>query len=298
MDLALLQEKNLVDVWKQKEVRRRKSRKKIGPSLKDPKRRINNIDFSAIFLALINVLAKVILLVACFYGIFLSYRFATESPYFTVSEMNIAGQERLTDEELKTWIGPIIGRNIFQLKLNKISQRLADHPWVYSASIRRVFPQGIYVELKERTPFAKIQLERLYIMDNYGVLLEIEKKSVSELPTITGIKVENPKIGSNVADKEIINGLKMIHSFNQLPVFNKNPINNVHIKNRNRVVFNTQNKDIKIYIRPEIAEEGFKNLVLALSVIEKNEEALSFIDLSFKNKVIAKHKNKVKRDFL
>ncbi len=297
MDLALLQGKNLVDVWRQKEVRQRKSRKKIGLSMKEPKRETTNSNFSAIFFTLTNVLAKVILLVACCYGIFSSYRFATQSPYFTVSEMNIAGQERLTDGELKKWIGPIIGRNIFQLKLDKISQKIVEHPWIYSVSIRRVFPKGIYVELKERTPFAKIQLERLYIMDNYGVLLEMGKESVNELPTITGVDVKNPKIGSNVAGKEIIDGLKMIHSFNQLPVFSQNPINNVHIKNRNRVVFNTHKKDIKIYIRPEIAEEGFKNLVLALSVIEKKEEELSLIDLSFKNRVIIK-KNKVKRDFL
>ena len=58
-------------------------------------------------------------------------------------------------------------------------------------------------------------------------------------------------------------------------------------------MFNTRKKDIKIYMRQEIAEEGFKNLVLALSVIGKNEKELSFIDLSFKNKVIVKHKNKV-----
>ena len=42
-------------------------------------------------------------------------------------------------------------------------------------------------------------------------------------------------------------------------------------------------------MRPEIAQESFKNLVLALDAIEKNGQNLSYIDLSFKNKIVLKH---------
>ena len=50
-------------------------------------------------------------------------------------------------------------------------------------------------------------------------------------------------------------------------------------------------------MRPEIAEKSFKNLVLALGAIEKNEKDLSYIDLSFKNRVVIKHRDEVKRSF-
>ena len=50
-------------------------------------------------------------------------------------------------------------------------------------------------------------------------------------------------------------------------------------------------------MRPEIAQESFKNLVLALGAIEKNEKDISYIDLSFKNRVVVKHHNEVKREF-
>jgi hypothetical protein len=49
-------------------------------------------------------------------------------------------------------------------------------------------------------------------------------------------------------------------------------------------------------MRPEIAREGFKNLVLALDAIEKNGQGLSYIDLSFKNKIVVKHRKEVKRE--
>ena len=297
MDLVLLEEKNLADAWKQKEARQRKNREKNEFSGRKSKWGTTNLDFGSIFLTLTTGLAKIVLLVACSYGILSSYRFITQSPRFNVNEMNLVGQKRLSSEELKSWIGPIIGKNIFQLELDKISQRLVEHAWGQSASARRIFPQGIYVEIKERTPFAKVQLGQVYVMDNYGVLLGTEVGDANKLPTITGIKAQNFKLGSNVANEEIIRGLKMMHSLNQLSMFENNQIDNVHISSRSRITFSTHNQDTEIHMRPEIAAESFQNLVLALDVIEKNEQDLSYIDLSFKNRVIVKHRKEAKGEF-
>ena len=297
MDLALLEEKNLVNVWKQKGSYQSKTRNENGFSGRKSKREETNLDLGSIFLTLITGLAKIILVVACFYGIFSSYRFITHSPRFNINEINLVGHKRLSNEELSSWIEPIIGKNIFKLELDRISKRLVEHPWIQSASARRVFPQGIYVEIKERTPFAKIQMEQVYVMDNYGVLLGSDLRGANKLPTITGIKMKNPKIGSNVADEEIIRGLKMMRSLNQLPMFEKNPIDNVHISSRYRITFSTNTQDVKVHMRPEIAQESFKNLVLALGAIEKNEKDLNYIDLSFKNRVVVKHRGEVKREF-
>jgi len=297
MDLALLEEKKLVNVWKQNGSYQRKTRNENRFSGRKSKREETSLDFGSIFLTLIPGLAKIVMVVACFYGIFSSYRFLTHSPRFSINEINLVGHKRLSNEELSSWIEPIIGKNIFKLELDRISKRLVEHPWIQSASARRVLPQGIYVEIQERTPFAKIQMEQVYVMDNYGVLLGSELRGTNKLPTITGIKMKNPKIGSNVADEEIIRGLKMMHSLNQLSMFEKNPIDNVHISSRYRITFSTHTQDIKVHMRPEIAEESFKNLVLALGAIEKNEKDLSYIDLSFKNRVVVKHRGEVKREF-
>ena len=297
MDLALLEEKNLVNIWKQKGPYHRKARNKNGFSERKSKREESSFDLGSVILTLITGLAKMVLVVACSYGIFSSYRFITQSPRFNINEINLVGHKRLSNEELNSWIEPIIGKNIFKLELDRISKRLVEHPWIQSASARRVFPQGIYVEIKERTPFAKIQMEQVYVMDNYGVLLGAGLRGTNKLPTITGIKMKNPKIGSNVADEEIIRGLKMMRSLNQLPMFEKNPIDNVHISSRYRITFSTNTQDVKVHMRPEIAQESFKNLVLALGAIEKNEKDLSYIDLSFKNRVVVKHRGEVKREF-
>ena len=297
MDLALLEEKNLINLWKQKQADQRKSRKKSGLAGKNSKREKTSLDLGSIFAALTAGLAMVILIVACLYGIYSGYRFMTHSPRFNINEMNLVGHQRLSTEDLTSWIGPTIGKNIFQLDLNEISKKLAKHPWVQSASARRVLPQGIHVELKERTPFVRIQLDQVYVMDNYGILLGPGGGDFNKLPLITGIKVKHPELGNNVADEEIIRGLKAMHYLNLLPMFGKNPIDKVHINNRSRITFVTHNQNIKVHMRPGMARESFKNLMLALDTIGKNEQDFSYIDLSFKNKVVIKHRKAVKRDF-
>jgi len=284
----------MISTWKQNEFYQGKNQKETGFSERKSKRKGVNINLSSFFLDIINGLAKVVLIVIFFYGIFMSYRFINQSPYFNINKINLVGQKQLSNEELSSWIGPIIGENIFKLELNEISKRLVGHPWIKSASVRRVFPQGIYVEIKERVPFAKIQLEQVYVMDNYGVLLGANVIGKNNLPTITGVKTKNRKIGNNIAEEEIISGLKMMHSLNRLSIFEKNQIDNIHITNRHRITFSTHTKNIKVHMRPDIAQESFENLVVTLGVIEKNEKNLSDIDLSFKNRIVIKHGNKVK----
>ena len=120
MNLALLEEKNLVDVWKHKETRQRKSRKKDEFSIRKSKWRINSFDFGSVILTLAKGLTKIILLIACFYVTFLSYKFVNHSPYFNIDEVAMVGNKRVSNEALNTWIGPIVGRNIFQLNFKNV----------------------------------------------------------------------------------------------------------------------------------------------------------------------------------
>jgi cell division protein FtsQ len=289
MTLTLLQEKNLASVWGKKQPIKQQSLKLNGRTEAKVKRETTSFDLVFLFTNIIGALAKAILIAAFFYAVFTGYRFVTHTPYFEINTVNTTGIKHLSTEELNTWAGTIIGKNIFQLDLKEFSKKLAAHPWIHSSSVKRVFPQGINIEINERTPFARIKLDKLYIMDNYGVLLGKETSNITKLPLITGIKAKNPAPGNNVADKEIIRGLKAMHNLNLLPIFKKNPIKSVHINSKSRITFLTQNQDIRVYMRPGMIQQGLKSLMLVIDTIEKHEPSLKHIDLSFKNKVVIKN---------
>ncbi len=288
MNLTLLQEKNLVPVFGKRQPIKQQSLNLNGKTEGKVKRKTINFDLAFLFTNIVGALAKAILIAALFYGIFSGYRFITQTPYFDINKINTTGIKYLSNEELSTWAGAIIGENIFQLDLRKFSKKLATHPWIHSASVRRVFPQGISIEIKERTPFAIIKLDKLYIMDNYGILLGPKTSNLTKLPLITGITVKDPIPGNNVADEEIIRGLKAMHNLNRLSMFKKNPIESVHINSKSRITFLTKNKTVRVYMRPGIVQQSLKNLTLVIDTIEKHEPNLKHIDLSFKNKVVIK----------
>jgi cell division protein FtsQ len=290
MNFTLLQEKTLVPVWKKKQPIKQQGLNLNGKTGKKVKRETTSFDLAYLLTNIIETLARAILIAAFFYAVFSGYRFITHTPYFGINKVNTTGIKHLSIEELNTWAGTIIGKNIFQLDLREFSKKLAAHPWVHTASVRRVFPQGINIEIKERTPFARIKLDKLYIMDNYGILLGKETSNITKLPLITGIKAKNPALGNNVADKEIIRGLKAMHNLNLLPTFKKNPIKSVHINSKSRITFLTKNQDIRVYMRPGMIQQGLKSLMLVIDTIEKQEPNLNYIDLSFKNKVVIKIK--------
>ena len=289
MTLTLLQEKNLASVWGKKQTIKQQSLKLNGRTEAKVKRETTSFDLAFLFTNIIGALAKAILIAAFFYAVFSGYRFVTHTPYFEINKVNTTGIKHLSTKELNTWAGTIIGKNIFQLDLREFSKKLAAHPWIHSASVKRIFPQGINIKINERTPFARIKLDKLYIMDNYGILLGKETSNITKLPLITGIKEKNPAPGKNVADKEIIRGLKAMHNLNLLPMFKKNPIESVHINSKSRITFLTQNQDIRVYMRPGMIQQGLKSLMLVIDTIEKHEPSLKYIDLSFKNKVVIKN---------
>ncbi len=296
MGLAVLEQRKPGTALKKGRTYQLKGRKKKGPAGGKSRQKNFDFDLGAVLKMLAEGTAKAILIAACSYGILAGYRFVTSSPHFNVNQVNWVGQQRLSNADLTSWVGPIVGGNIFQLDLNAVSVKLAEHPWVQTASARRIFPQGIHIELKERVPFARIQLDEVYIMDNYGILLGPEEKNFNDLPLITGIQKKNLQLGQNAANEEIIRGLKSMYYFNRLPIFKKNPIDTVRISNRSRITFVTQNRGMEVHMRPGTAEESFKNLMLVLETIGENEKDLSYIDLSFKDKIVVKHHKKVKRN--
>jgi hypothetical protein len=53
---------------------------------------------------------------------------------------------------------------------------------------------------------------------------------------------------------------------------------------------------MEVRMRQGTAQESFKNLMLVLDTIGENEKDLSYIDLSFKNKIVVKHRKNVKKN--
>ncbi|MGV7219950.1 MAG: cell division protein FtsQ/DivIB [Nitrospinales bacterium] len=269
-------------------IQERLKQRKKGNSFHPIHKETNFDSIRSFFKTLTVVSVKVFFTAALCYGAFQSYRFVTESKYFAISKVTFAGQNYLLGQNLEELLGPIGGTSIFLQDMKVLENNLEAHPWIETVSLSRRFPNTIYAQITERTPYARIQLGKDYLMDKSGVLLDKATSEHSDLPMITGVKTDKNKFGEIVANKDVIRAVQTMHNLNGLKFFLDDPFTSVHIKKDYRLTFTSGIRGIKIHMTIGTIDEGFKNLNLILNAIKSKGDEIQHIDLSFKDKVVIK----------
>ena len=86
------------------------------------------------------------------------------------------------------------GRSVFLVPLDERRAALEAIPWVERASVERILPNRIRVELVERRPVAFLRLDtELALIDAYGVVLERPLQGQFRFPVVTGISESLPR---------------------------------------------------------------------------------------------------------
>ena len=216
------------------------------------------------------------------YLLFSGYNFLISTPRFQIQDVTFRGNHVINNSQILEWLGPVIGENLIAIDLVGLSKRLSDHPWVKTASIQRIFPQGLEFELTERVPYARVKKDQIYLMDNSGFILSPEEPGYGHLPLI--ILHDSKK--KDVSNEELLNSLKTMEYFNQLSFFKNNPLEVAELVGPSRVLFNSRNQGFKIQMSMDELNEGFKKFMIILDSLEDENLKTQMIDLSFKDQVV------------
>ncbi len=232
--------------------------------------------------------AGLFLLVMLIYGLFHAYRFFTTTSTFSISQVTFHGNQVIDGNTLHNVAQPVFGQNIFKVDLATILGRIESNPWIQDVSIIRKLPQSLHIHIQERTPYARLELEEEYLMDNYGILIAPAKGQYDELPLIRGASLDSAQPGQTVKVEWIIPGLQAMHSLNQLEPFKDNPLARFRFTNPNHLIFQTQNESLEIRMGIHRLREGFENLKIVLEAIGPDFQNIKFVDLSFTNQVVVR----------
>ncbi len=115
----------------------------------------------------------------------------------TSSEIQIAGNDHLTREQVLSVFGSDLERNIFRVPLAERRADLEHLPWVAHATVMRLLPNRIRVSVTERTPVAFVrQGTQIGLVDAEGVLLDMPERSAGDphysFPVLTGLSADDP----------------------------------------------------------------------------------------------------------
>src|SRR2546430_611572 len=78
--------------------------------------------------------------------------------------------------------------SVLQIPLDPRRSQLEQIPWVESASVQRILPNRIRIELSERTPIAFARnANELALIDAHGVILDRPRDADLQFPIVSGV---------------------------------------------------------------------------------------------------------------
>ena len=123
---------------------------------------------------------------ACWVG----YAKLMASDRLRVGRVDVRGGHFLSEGEVREMLGPAVGENILGVDIDDLKSRLRASPWVADATVRRALPDTLEVEIRERVPLALAEVDRLYLMDDEGTLIELygPRTAGFDLPIVRGLR--------------------------------------------------------------------------------------------------------------
>jgi cell division protein FtsQ len=85
-------------------------------------------------------------------------------------------------------------RSVLRIPLEARRNQLEQIPWVESASVRRILPNHLRIQLTERTPMAFVRNgNELALIDAHGVILDRPRGEELHFPIVTGVSEDLPR---------------------------------------------------------------------------------------------------------
>ncbi len=103
-------------------------------------------------------------------------------------QVELAGNRIVSREAVLQQFARDRGHSVLRIPLDARRTALEELPWVESASVQRILPNHIRVELTERTPIAFLRNgTELALIDAHGVILDRPRGENLQFPIVTGL---------------------------------------------------------------------------------------------------------------
>jgi len=126
------------------------------------------------------------------------YRYGTQSWRFRIDSsdnIEVRGYQNVSRAQVLDAIGGDIERNIFFVSIAEQKKQLEAIPWIESASVMRLLPNRLRIDLHERTPVAFVEVNgRVALIDAHGVIMDMPPAAQSSFsfPVIVGMSDSEP----------------------------------------------------------------------------------------------------------
>jgi cell division septal protein FtsQ len=182
------------------------------------------------------------------------------------------------------------GASVFNIPLPERRRRLLAVDWISSASILRVWPSHLIVNVTERTPvaFAKLPIAgssryRFSLIDRDGVLLAIPPRVRFRLPVISGVTENQTEADRGVRVKA------MQHLLEDLGPQAKD-VSEINASDTTdmRLITEVDNHAVELWVGDQHYRSRLMNFLSHYDEIRRHSERASVFDLRLDDRILAK----------
>lgn len=219
--------------------------------------------------------------------IFLSY--ICTSPYFSIQQIIVNGEKKLTDIEVLNMARIDIGMNILTINLKEASKRIEQHPWIENAQLKRKLPQNIFISITERDPIAMINLDRLYLIDKQGIIFkEIGPEDVLNVPILTGLESSVLAANESVSKRLIEKALTVMDEINRKKALSMNELSEINMDPHSGLTIFTMEDAIQIKLGFNDYGRKLDRLKKVMADLQNRYKKVDYINLVYGEKVYVK----------
>jgi cell division protein FtsQ len=220
-------------------------------------------------------------------------RYALYSSRFALPDMEavvLTGNRYVSQLDVASAVGAGAQPSLFRVSLDGARRQVELIPWVRTASVRRIFPNRLLVDVTERNPVAYVNLGgRLRLVDNDGVLLEKPAEASFDFPVLSGIDA-----AMTAADRKV--RLALFQQFAQelkaqdrgagwlvseLDLSDDRDLKALLVQGHNTVLVHFGNQDFG---------ERFRTFITLLPEVERTAPNIDSVDLRYRGQVIVNPK--------
>lgn len=214
------------------------------------------------------------------------YRAAASADFFQVRRVETRGAVRASNDEIKASVMKDVGETgVWRADLDQVSKHLEHLPWVRTAIVTRVLPDGIRVRITERQPRAVVRTGsgRFTWVDDDAVYLG-EMAPTDQMPAffLRGWNEENSDAAQVENRQRVTRFLELQREWETHSISER--VSEVNLSDLRDVRVQLAGDDSQIEVRLGGQEQGAR-LQKALSVLDAQRQTargplISYIDLS------------------
>jgi len=209
-----------------------------------------------------------------------------ETSRFAIERVEVAGQSRLSADEVVKASGLVPGQSLWSLDTRRAVAGVETLPLVRRAEVVRAFPNRVTLLVEERRPFTLVSAGGLHWVDEQGVPLGPETRAVSlDAPVISGADAADVAAAGRMPSERVASGVALLRTLMRAQSSLLSEISEVDVSRSEGPVLYMLD-GVEVHIGSEDWEGRLGRLGGVLAQLRASGQTVTSIDLRFRDQVV------------